>query len=62
MVKKLIVGCVVFAATSLFGMSLDELNSASKEELMQIFESERLKLKLLSMKEKRESSNHLKSS
>jgi len=29
-------GCVVFAATSLFGMSLDELNSASKEELMQI--------------------------
>ena len=35
MVKKLVV-CVVFAATSLFGMSLDELNKASKEELMQI--------------------------
>ena len=35
MVKKLVV-CAVFAATSLFGMSLDELNSASKEELMQI--------------------------
>lgn len=36
MIKKLVVGCVVFAATSLFGMSLDELNSASKEQLMQI--------------------------
>ncbi len=36
MVKKVIVGCVVFAATSLFGMSLDELNSASKAELMQV--------------------------
>ena len=35
MVKKLVV-CVVFAATSLFGMSLDQLNKASKEELMQI--------------------------
>ena len=27
---------MVFAASSLFGMSLDELNSASKSELMQI--------------------------
>jgi competence protein ComEA len=27
---------VVFAATSLFGMSIDELNSASKAELIQI--------------------------
>ena len=36
MVKKLIVGCVLFVATSLFGMSLDELNSASKADLMQI--------------------------
>ena len=30
------VGCVVFATTSLFGMSLNELNSASKVELMQV--------------------------
>ena len=36
MLKKLVVGCAVFAATSIFGMSLDELNSASKAELMQI--------------------------
>ena len=36
MVKKLMVGFVVFAATSLFGMSIDELNSASKAELIQI--------------------------
>ena len=35
MVKKLVV-CVVFAATSQYGMSLDELNSTSKEEIMQI--------------------------
>ncbi|MBT8348788.1 MAG: helix-hairpin-helix domain-containing protein [Sulfurovum sp.] len=36
MIKKIIAGCVVFTATSLFGMSLDELNSASKTELMEI--------------------------
>lgn len=36
MVKKLIIGCVLFTATSLFGMSLEELNSVTKEELMQI--------------------------
>ena len=36
MIKKIVVGCVVFAATSLFGMSIDELNSASKAELIQI--------------------------
>lgn len=36
MVRKIVVGCMLFAVTSLFGMSLDELNSASKEELMQI--------------------------
>ncbi len=36
MIKKIVVGCVVFAATSLFGMSIDELNSASKTELIQI--------------------------
>jgi competence protein ComEA len=36
MIKKIVVACVVFAATSLFGMSIDELNSASKAELIQI--------------------------
>lgn len=36
MVRKIVAGCILFAASSLFGMSLDELNSASKEELMQI--------------------------
>ena len=36
MLKKIIVCCVLFTASSLFGMSLQELNSASKEELMQI--------------------------
>lgn len=36
MIKKIVAGCIVFAATSLFGMSIDELNSASKAELMQI--------------------------
>jgi competence protein ComEA len=36
MLKKAIAGCVVLAASSLFGMSLQELNNASKEELMQI--------------------------
>ena len=36
MIKKIVVACVVFAATSLFGMSIDELNSASKADLIQI--------------------------
>jgi competence protein ComEA len=36
MLKKVIAGCLVLAASSLFGMSLDELNSASKAELMEI--------------------------
>mgnify|MGYP001823756229 CR=1 FL=1 len=36
MLKKIIVCSVLFTASSLFGMSLQELNSASKEELMQI--------------------------
>ena len=36
MVKKAIAGAIFLAATSLFGMSLEELNGASKEELMQI--------------------------
>ncbi len=34
--KKLFVGFMVVAATSLFGMSISKLNTASKEELMQI--------------------------
>ena len=36
MLKKVIAGSILCAATSLFGMSLEELNSASKVELMQI--------------------------
>jgi len=36
MLKKTIAECVLLAASSLFGMSLQELNNASKEELMQI--------------------------
>jgi len=36
MLKKIIVMALVFAATSLFGMSLSALNSASKAELMEI--------------------------
>ena len=36
MLKKVIAGCLVFATSSLFGMSLDELNGASKAELMKI--------------------------
>jgi len=36
MIKKIVAVCVVFTATSLFGMSIDELNSASKAELMEI--------------------------
>lgn len=36
MLKNIIVGCVVLATSSLYGMSLEELNSASKVELMEI--------------------------
>lgn len=36
MVKKVITGCMVIATSSLFGMSLNQLNSASKAELMKI--------------------------
>ena len=36
MLKKVIIGCVLFTASSLYGMSLEELNSASKAELMQV--------------------------
>ncbi len=36
MVRKFIAGFLIFATTALFGMSLDELNKASKEELMEV--------------------------
>lgn len=36
MYKKIIAGFLIFATSALFGMSLDKLNSASKEELMEI--------------------------
>lgn len=36
MLKKVITGCIVLATTSVFGMSLNQLNSASKAELMEI--------------------------
>ncbi len=36
MFKKIIVGFLVCATTMLFGMSLNQLNSASKAELMEI--------------------------
>ena len=36
MFKKIIAGFLVLATSSLFGMSLEELNSASKSELMEI--------------------------
>ena len=36
MLKKVIVGFVVLATVSLFGMSLKELNGASKTDLMEI--------------------------
>jgi len=36
MIKKVITGCLVLATSSLFGMSLDQLNSASKAELTKI--------------------------
>jgi competence protein ComEA len=36
MLKKVILAVVVFATSTLFGMSLSQLNSASKADLMQI--------------------------
>ena len=36
MYKKVIVGFLVLATSTLFGMSLDQLNNASKSELMEI--------------------------
>ena len=36
MLKKVIAGCLVLATSSLFAMSLNQLNSASKTELMEI--------------------------
>ncbi|WP_373032808.1 ComEA family DNA-binding protein [Sulfurovum sp.] len=36
MLKKVIIGCLVLATSSLFGMSLNQLNGASKAELMEI--------------------------
>jgi competence protein ComEA len=36
MLKKLIAGFLILAATSVFGMSLNKLNSATKTELVQI--------------------------
>ena len=36
MVKKVIVGFLVLATSTVFGMSLNQLNSASKVELMEI--------------------------
>ena len=36
MLKKVIIGCLVLVTSSLFGMSLNQLNGASKAELMEI--------------------------
>ena len=36
MLKKVIAGLLILATSSLFGMSLNKLNSASKAELMMI--------------------------
>lgn len=36
MLKKVIVGCLIIGTSSLFAMSLTQLNSASKAELMEI--------------------------
>ncbi len=36
MLKKVLTGVLVLATTSVFGMSLSQLNSASKAELMEI--------------------------
>ncbi len=36
MIRKIIAGFLIFATSALFGMSLDQLNTASKEELMEV--------------------------
>ena len=36
MFKKVVIGFLIFATTSMFGMSLTQVNSASKTELMEI--------------------------
>jgi len=36
MFKKIIAGFLIFATSVLFGMSLEQLNTASKEELMAV--------------------------
>ncbi len=36
MLKKVMIGCVVLATSSLFGMNLSQLNGATKVELMEI--------------------------
>lgn len=36
MIKKVMTGVLILATTSVFGMSLNQLNSASKTELMEI--------------------------
>jgi len=36
MYKKVIAGFLVFTTTTVFGMSLDQLNSASNAELMEV--------------------------
>lgn len=36
MYKKIIAGFLVFATSTVFGMSLDQLNTASKTKLMEI--------------------------
>ncbi len=36
MYKKIIAGFLIFATSALFGMSLNQLNNASKEELIEV--------------------------
>jgi len=36
MYKKIIAGFLIFATSALFGMNLNQLNTASKEELMEV--------------------------
>ncbi|HEY9190859.1 MAG TPA: helix-hairpin-helix domain-containing protein [Sulfurovum sp.] len=36
MVRKIIAAFLIFATSALFGMSLEQLNKASKEELMEV--------------------------
>ena len=36
MFGKIIAGFLIFATSALFGMSLEQLNSASKEDLMEV--------------------------